>query len=86
MKMQIKLLLFICSLLITFIGQAQTEPSRVSFTIKNPSLKNMQIGFSSYNTQLQKITGGYGYGLNALASHAVNLPSNGSCTFWFTYN
>ncbi|MDR6560079.1 MULTISPECIES: hypothetical protein [unclassified Arcicella] len=75
MKMLIKTLFFICSLLITFIGQAQTEPSRVSFTIKNPSLKNRLVGFSSYNTQLQKITGGYGYSLNALASHAVNLPS-----------
>ncbi len=75
MKTQIKSLLFICSLLITGIAKAQTEPSRVSFTIKNPSLKNKSIGFSSYNTQLQKITGGYGYGLNALASHAVNLPT-----------
>ncbi len=75
MKTQIKLLLFICSLVIAGIAKAQTAPARVSFTIKNPSLKNKFIGFSSYNTQLQKITGGYGYGLNALASHAVNLPS-----------
>ncbi len=75
MKTQIKSLLFICSLVIAFISKAQTEPARVSFTIKNPSLKNKLIGFSSYNTQLQKLTGGYGYGLNALASHAVNLPS-----------
>ncbi len=64
-------------MLISFAGQAQTssESSRVSFTIKNPSLKNKLIGFNSYDAKLQKLTAGYGYGLNALATHAVNLPS-----------
>ena len=61
-------------LLITFISKAQTESSRVSFTIKNPSLKNKLIGFNSYDIHLQKLIAGYGYGLNALATHAVNLP------------
>lgn len=75
MKIQIKNLLIACTLLITFISQAQTEPARVSFTIKNPTLKNKLIGFNSYDTRLQKLTAGYGYGLNALGTHAVNLPT-----------
>jgi hypothetical protein len=62
-------------LLITFIIQAQTEPARVSFTIKNPTFKNKLIGFNSYDTRLQKLTAGYGYGLNALGTHSVNLPT-----------
>ena len=90
MKTQIKNFLIACTLLISFISQAQTgspstglpstglpstEPARVSFTIKNPTLKNKLIGFNSYDTKLQKLTAGYGYGLNALGTHAVNLPS-----------
>ncbi|MFN8355575.1 MAG: DoxX family protein [Spirosomataceae bacterium] len=54
--------------------QAQTTQERVSFVVKNPTLKNMSIEFKSYNAQHRK-TAGYGYGLNALATHAVNLPA-----------
>ena len=90
MKTQIKNFLIACTLLISFISQAQTgspstgppstelgrtEPPRVSFTIKNPTLKNKLIGFNSYDAKQQKLTAGYGYGLNALGTHAVNLPS-----------
>jgi hypothetical protein len=80
MKTQIKNLIIACMLLISFISQAQTgspstESARVSFTVKNPTLTNKTIGFSSYDAHLQKITGGYGYGLNALGTHAVNLPT-----------
>ena len=56
-------------------GSPSTEPARVSFTIKNPTLKNKLIGFNSYDAKQQKLTAGYGYGLNALGTHAVNLPS-----------
>jgi uncharacterized membrane protein YphA (DoxX/SURF4 family) len=68
-----------CFSIITFISQAQTgatstEPARVSFTIANPSLKNKMVDFKSYNAD-NKMIAGYGYGLNALATHAVNLPS-----------
>ena len=59
--------------LITFASQAQTEPARVSFTVKNPSMKAKTLDFKSYDNQ-SKMTGGYGYGLNALASHATNMP------------
>lgn len=80
MKTSIKNLLIACTLLITFIIQAQTgspstESARVSFTIKNPTMKNKLIGFNSYDAHLQRLTAGYGYGLNALGTHAVNLPS-----------
>ena len=85
MKTQIKNFLIAYTLLISFISQAQTgspstgspstEPARVSFTIKNPTLKNKLIGFNSYDGHLQRLTAGYGYGLNALGTHAVNLPS-----------
>jgi uncharacterized membrane protein YphA (DoxX/SURF4 family) len=66
-----------CFSIISFISQAQigsTEPARVSFTISNPSLKNKMVDFRSYNAD-NKMIAGYGYGLNALATHAVNLPS-----------
>lgn len=75
MKTQTKNLIIACTLLVTFMSQAQTESTRVSFTVKNPTLKNKMIGFNSFDTRLQKITAGYGYGLNALGIHAVNLPS-----------
>ena len=74
MKMQIKNLLVACTLLITFLSQAQTEPARVSFTIKNLSLKSKMVNFKSYSAEKERFTAGYGYGLNGLASHAVNLP------------
>ena len=65
-------------LMITFTSQAQiqaqTEPARVSFTIKNPTLKSKTVDFKSYSSKHERFTSGYGYGLNGLASHAVNLP------------
>jgi uncharacterized membrane protein YphA (DoxX/SURF4 family) len=69
----------LCFLLITFLSQAQTgspstESARVSFTIKNPSLKSKLVDFKSYSAGHERFTAGYGYGLNGLATHAVNLP------------
>jgi hypothetical protein len=60
--------------LITLSSQAQTETGRVSFTLHNPSLRNVMIDFKSYSYETKK-SSGYGYGLNALGSHAVNLPA-----------
>ena len=79
MKTLIKKIIIACFSFITFISQAQTgspstEPARVSFTIKNPSLKSKMVDFKSYNPTQERFTAGYGYGLNSLASHAVNLP------------
>jgi hypothetical protein len=79
MKTQIKKIIIACLTFITFISQAQTgspstEPARVSFTIKNPSLKSKLVDFKSYSTEKERFTAGYGYGLNGLATHAVNLP------------
>jgi hypothetical protein len=84
MKTQIKKIIITCLSFITFMSQAQTgspstepartEPSRVSFTIKNPSLKSKMVDFKSYNLIQERFTAGYGYGLNGLATHAVNLP------------
>ena len=83
MKTQIKNFLIACILLITFISQAQTgspstgspstEPARVSFTVKNPTLKNKTLDFKSYDSQ-SKMIAGYGYGMNAMATHATNMP------------
>ena len=65
-------------LMITFTSQAQiqaqTEPARVSFTVKNPTLKGKTVDFKSYSSKHERFTAGYGYGLNGLATHAVNLP------------
>jgi hypothetical protein len=74
MKTQIKNILIAYFLFISFMSQAQTEPARVSFTIKNPSLKSKLVDFRSYSSEHQRFTAGYGYGLNGLATHAVNLP------------
>jgi hypothetical protein len=84
MKTQITKIIIACFSFIAFISQAQTgspstEPartdkSRVSFTIKNPSLKSKTVDFKSYSSIQERFTAGYGYGLNGLASHAVNLP------------
>ena len=74
MKTQIKKIIIACLTFITFISQAQIEPARVSFTIKNPSLKSKLIDFKSYSASHERFTSGYGYGLNGLATHAVNLP------------
>ena len=65
----------LCLSFVTFASQAQTEPARVSFTIKNPSLKSRTVDFKSYSSTHERFTAGYGYGLNGLASHAVNLPA-----------
>lgn len=79
MKTQIKKIIIACFSFITFMSQAQTgspstEPTRVSFSIRNPSLKSKLVDFKSYSAEYQKFTAGYGYGLNGLATHAVNLP------------
>ena len=74
MKTQIKKIIFAYLTFITFLSQAQTEPTRVSFTIKNPSLKGKTVDFKSYSSAHERFTAGYGYGLNGFASHAVNLP------------
>ena len=74
MKTQIKKIIFAYLTFITFLSQAQTEPIRVSFTIKNPSLKGKTVDFKSYSSAHERFTAGYGYGLNGFASHAVNLP------------
>ena len=74
MKTQIKKIIFAYLTFITFLSQAQIEPTRVSFTIKNPSMKGKIVDFKSYSAAHERFTAGYGYGLNGLASHAVNLP------------
>ncbi len=79
MKTEIKNITIAFLLLITFTTQAQTgspstEPTRVSFTVKNLSLKSKIVDFRSYGSENQRFTAGYGYGLNGLATHAVNLP------------
>ncbi len=56
------------------MSQAQTEPARVSFTVKNPTLKNKTLDFKSYDSQ-SKMIAAYGFGLNALATHATNMPA-----------
>jgi hypothetical protein len=79
MKTQIKKVIIACLTFITFLSQAQTgspstETARVSFSIKNPSLKSKLVDFKSYSAEKERFTAGYGYGLNGLATHAVNLP------------
>ena len=74
MKTQIKKIIIACLTFITFMSIGQTEPTRVSFTVTNSSMKAKTIEFRSYNNELHKRTAGYGYGLNAFGSHAVNLP------------
>ena len=69
----------VCFLLITFMSNAQTgsptkEPARVSFTVKNPTLKNKTLDFKSYDSQ-SKMIAAYGYSLNAMATHATNMPA-----------
>ncbi len=73
MKTLIKNGIIACLSFITFTSQAQ-EPARVSFSIKNPSLKSKLVDFKSYSAEKERFTAGYGYGLNGLATHAVNLP------------
>jgi uncharacterized membrane protein YphA (DoxX/SURF4 family) len=69
----------VCFLLIIFTSQAQTglpstETIRVSFTVKNPTLKNKTLDFKSYDSQ-SKMIAAYGYSLNAMATHATNMPA-----------
>ncbi len=63
-------------LLLPVFGAAQkaTEPVRVSFTVNNPSLKSREIDIRYFDNTGKKAAG-YGYGLNALSSHAVNMPA-----------
>ena len=51
---------------------AQTAP-RVQFTILNTSLKGKEVEIRHFDATKRSISG-YGYHLNALASHAVNMP------------
>lgn len=37
-------------------------------------MKGKTVDFKSYSSAHERFTAGYGYGLNGLASHAVNLP------------
>jgi uncharacterized membrane protein YphA (DoxX/SURF4 family) len=62
-------------LLLPLVGaaQQQTELVRVSFTISNPSLKAREIDIRYFDSN-GKRAAGYGYTLNALGSHAVNMP------------
>ncbi len=65
----------ICLMLLAIGAQAQTtEAGRVSFTVTNSSLKGKMLDFKHFNGQTKK-RAAYGYGLNALGSHAVNLPA-----------
>ncbi len=65
----------ICLVLLAIGAQAQTtEAGRVSFTVTNSSLKGKMLDFKHFNGQTKK-RAAYGYGLNALGSHAVNLPA-----------
>ncbi len=78
MKTQIKKIIITCLTFITFMSHAQTgspstEPVRVSFTVKNPTLKNKMLDFKSYDSQ-SKMTAAYGYSLNAMVTHATNMP------------
>lgn len=53
---------------------AQNGVERVSFSIKNASLKGKYVEFKNFNNET-KGRSGYGYGLNAMSNHAVNLPA-----------
>lgn len=65
----------VCLVLLAIGAQAQTtEAGRVSFTVTNSSLKGKMLDFKHFNSQTKK-RAAYGYGLNALGSHAVNLPA-----------
>ncbi|MCC6459344.1 MAG: DoxX family protein [Saprospiraceae bacterium] len=55
-------------------AQTGTAPVRVSFTVSNPSLKNRAIDIRHFDARRQTASG-YGYDLNALASHPVNMPA-----------
>lgn len=54
-------------------SQQQAPPARVSFTVSNPGLKARELDIR-YFDQSGKKAAGYGYGLNGLSSHAVNMP------------
>jgi uncharacterized membrane protein YphA (DoxX/SURF4 family) len=56
-------------------AQAQTDgQQRVSFTLGNSSLRGKMVEFRSFDSQ-RKLVAGYGYWLNGLEKHPVNLPA-----------
>jgi hypothetical protein len=71
-KLIIPLLLLTLCTKVTF-AQNATEPKRISFTLTNSSLKAKMIDIRHFDVAQSKARG-YGYGLNALGSHAVNMP------------
>ena len=73
----LKCFALLCFFACTCTAQAQQpeapKPPRVRFTISNPSLSAREIDIRYFNKNLQ-MSAGYGYSLNALGSHAVNMP------------
>jgi uncharacterized membrane protein YphA (DoxX/SURF4 family) len=56
-------------------AQAQTNGGqRVSFILSNPSLRGKMVEFRSFDGN-RKMVAGYGYWLNGLEKHPVNLPT-----------
>jgi uncharacterized membrane protein YphA (DoxX/SURF4 family)/sorbitol-specific phosphotransferase system component IIA len=64
----------IAILLVSLSSQAQTAESRVSFTVTNSSLKTQWLEFRHFNSETKQ-KANYGYSLNAMGSHATNLPA-----------
>ncbi|MCC6410541.1 MAG: DoxX family protein [Saprospiraceae bacterium] len=61
-------------LLLPIFGFAQSQtPEHISFTISNPTLRKKSVDIRSFSRVDGKFRG-YGYDLNALSSHAVNMP------------
>jgi len=58
---------------ISGFGQSAITPERISFTLSNPTIKKQLIEIQAFDETSGK-TSGYGYGLGALRSHAVNMP------------
>lgn len=73
MYKQIILLLFLFSTNL-LSAQSPNPAPRVSFTLSNPSLRTRIIDIRYYGDASQK-KAGYGYEMNALHSHAVNMPA-----------
>ncbi|MBN8682749.1 MAG: hypothetical protein J0L99_08845 [Chitinophagales bacterium] len=73
----LKCITLLCLFAYTYNAEAQQpevpKPARVRFTVSNPSLSARQIDIRYFNKGLQ-IRAGYGYTLNALGSHAINMP------------
>lgn len=64
----------IAVLLVGLSSQAQTADNRVSFTVTNSSLKTQWLEFRHFNSETKQ-KADYGYSLNAMSSHATNLPA-----------